>query len=74
MTGETDPIKKNILSFCIEKRNNLIEEGARNTAGRHDVPTPILMSGTRILSGEGKAMVLVVGDASCVGKISALLR
>lgn len=21
MTGETDPIKKNILSFCIEKRN-----------------------------------------------------
>jgi P-type E1-E2 ATPase len=21
MTGETDPIKKNILSYCIEKRN-----------------------------------------------------
>lgn len=74
MTGETDPVKKNILSFCIEKRNQLIEEGARNTAGHHDVPSPILMSGTRILSGEGKMVVLVVGDASCVGKISALLR
>ncbi len=32
------------------------------------------MSGTRVLSGEGRMMVLVVGDASCVGKISALLR
>ena len=74
MTGETDPIKKNILSACIEKRNHLIEEGARNKAGRHDVPSPILMSGTRVLSGEGKALVLVVGDSSCVGKISALLR
>ena len=86
MTGETDPIKKNILQACIEKRNQLIEDGARvinkyiyiilqqNTAGRHDVPSPIMMSGTRVLSGEGKMVVLVVGDASCVGKISVLLR
>lgn len=87
MTGETDPIKKNVLQVCIEKRNQLIEEGARvlniyiyiyflqqNTAGRHDVPSPIMMSGTRVLSGEGKMVVLVVGDSSCVGKISVLLR
>ena len=74
MTGETDPIKKNILSACIEKRNQLLEYGKRSTAGRHDVPSPILMSGTRILSGEGKAVVLVVGDASCVGRIQVLLR
>lgn len=32
------------------------------------------MSGTRVLSGEGRMMVLVVGDSSCVGKIAALLR
>ena len=31
------------------------------------------MSGTRILTGEGKMMVLVVGDQSCLGKIRALL-
>lgn len=28
MTGETDPIKKNVLSACVEKRNQLREEGA----------------------------------------------
>lgn len=74
MTGETDPVKKNILDVCIKKRNQLIDEGLRNTSGVHDVPSPILMSGTRVLSGEGRMVVIVVGDASCVGKISALLR
>ena len=70
MTGETDPIKKNILSICIEKRNQTDSV----TAGHHDVPSPIMMSGTRVLSGEGKMLILVVGDASCAGKIGALLR
>ena len=32
------------------------------------------MSGTKILTGEGKLLVTVVGDSSCVGKISSLLR
>jgi hypothetical protein len=31
------------------------------------------MSGTRVLTGEGKMMALVVGDLSCLGKIRALL-
>ena len=74
MTGETDPVKKNTLTNCVERRDQLINDGCRNTAQRHDVPSCVLMSGTRVLSGEGKMLVLVVGDASCVGKISALLR
>lgn len=32
-----------------------------------------MLSGTKVLSGEGKMLVIVVGDASCVGKISSLL-
>jgi len=32
------------------------------------------MSGTRILGGEGKLLIIVVGDSSCIGKISLLLR
>lgn len=74
MTGETDPVKKNVLSECIEKRNQIIAEGGKDAAGAHDVPSPILMSGTRILTGEGKFLIFVVGDSSCVGKINALLR
>lgn len=32
-----------------------------------------MLSGTKVLSGEGKMMVMVVGDDSCEGKIKALL-
>lgn len=32
-----------------------------------------MMGGTRVLSGEGKMLILVVGDCSCIGKIRALL-
>lgn len=32
------------------------------------------MSGTRVLTGEGKMIVTVVGPQSCLGKIRALLE
>lgn len=33
----------------------------------------MMLSGTKVLTGEGKMMVLVVGANSCIGKIRALL-
>jgi P-type Ca2+ transporter type 2B len=39
----------------------------------HDLPSPILLSGTQIQTGEGWFMVIVVGKNSCVGKIFAKL-
>lgn len=67
-------MKKQLLAACIQKKNQYIEEGSKSEAGKHGVPSPIIMSGTRILTGEGKMIVFVVGDSSCIGKISALLR
>ena len=32
-----------------------------------------MMSGTNILTGEGKMLVIVTGEKSCVGKIEASL-
>ena len=32
------------------------------------------MSGTKILSGEGKLLILVVGDQSCIGRVRAKLE
>lgn len=74
MTGETDPIKKDIMEKCIAKRDKYLAEGEKNNAGKHGVPSPLIMSGTRILTGEGKMVVIVVGDSSCLGKIAAILR
>lgn len=33
-----------------------------------------MMSGTKVLTGEGKMVVTVVGDLSCNGKIRAALN
>ena len=32
------------------------------------------MSGTKILSGEGKLLILVVGERSCIGRVRAKLE
>ena len=71
MTGETNSIKKNTIQNCVEKRNQLKMEGE---VDRHSTPSPLMMSGTRVLNGEGKMVAIVVGDDSSIGKISALLR
>lgn len=34
----------------------------------------MVLSGTKILTGQGKMMVTVVGEYSCVGKIASLLK
>lgn len=74
MTGETDPLKKETIEACFQKRNEIRNEGEEKNADHHSVPSPILLAGTKILTGEGIFMVIVVGDASSVGKIDVLLR
>lgn len=75
MTGEIDPIQKNILSACTAKLREVHNEnnGEKNE-DKHAVPSPIMMSGTRVLTGEGKMIITVVGPQSCLGKIRALLE
>jgi magnesium-transporting ATPase (P-type) len=73
MTGETEPVHKNIIEKCVKKQEEIITNGEKNVSGKHDVPSPIIMSGTRMLTGEGRMVVLVVGEQSCLGKIQALL-
>lgn len=69
MTGESDVLVKEPISACIAKRNKLIEDGKTNTAGHHEVPSPVLLSGTNIKNGTGKMMVVAVGTRSAIGKI-----
>ena len=74
MTGESNAIKKMSYEECLKKRNEIFQLGIQNKSDSHEVPSCIVMSGTRILGGEGKLLIIVVGDSSCIGKISLLLR
>ncbi len=69
MTGETEPMKKANIRQCIEIRNEIIRENSKNTSDSHSIPSPAILSGTRVLSGEGRLVIAVVGSNSCVGKI-----
>lgn len=60
--------------MCIKKKKIIQVNGEKNEATKDDVPSPIMMSGTKVLTGEGKMVVIVVGDLSCNGKIRAALN
>jgi magnesium-transporting ATPase (P-type) len=67
------PMKKDILERCVNSRNQLIAEGSKDDAGAHDIPSPIMLSGSKVLSGEGKMVIIAVGKLSALGKIQDLL-
>jgi magnesium-transporting ATPase (P-type) len=74
MTGETEPMKKDIIQKCIHFRNTIIADGGKKHASAHEVPSPIMLSGTRVLSGDGKMIIIAVGKYSAIGKIQNLLE
>lgn len=41
-------MKKNLLSDCIKKRDDIVSQGLKNTSSSHDVPSPLLLSGTKV--------------------------
>ena len=58
LTGESDAMKKEPYQKCLE----LKKKGEK-------VPSPIILSGTHCIEGNGKAIVLAVGDHSQKGII-----
>lgn len=76
MTGESEELKKESLSHCLIRKEEKLEEAKavdpdlKNLeVSPHDLPSPLLLSGTQISTGEGWMLVIVVGKDSCVGKI-----
>lgn len=46
----------------------------RDNRNRHEIPTPIMMSGTNVLEGDGMMLAIVVGPHSTQGKIEEILK
>lgn len=77
MTGESDELKKESLEGCLLRREekdqeyNFHKDPKKNP---HDLPSPLMLSGTQVVTGEGWFVVIVVGKNSCVGKILGKLE
>ena len=67
------PIKKDTYFVCLKKRDSLISLGEQKSASAHSIPSPIMLSGTKVLSGEGKMIIIAVGKRSAIGKIQEIL-
>jgi len=77
MTGESDAMIKESYQHCVDKREELLEEigHAKNRElSSHSIPSPILLSGTEVITGEGEFVVLMVGENSCEGQIMSKLE
>jgi hypothetical protein len=47
----------------------MIAEGHKDINAAHEVPSPIMLSGSKVLSGEGSMIIIAVGKLSALGKI-----
>lgn len=72
MTGETKPMAKDSLEKCLEKKHNLEKQGVEKLS-HHAIPSIIVMSGTKVLTGSGKMIVINVGRNSAIGKIQEIM-
>ena len=71
MTGETKPMKKDSIERCMKRLKEAREAG--ETIGLHDLPSTVVLSGTKVLNGSGKMIVINVGANSSIGKIQQLI-
>ena len=75
MTGESVDCKKDTVQECVARLEQLKAEKKPIEENMcHDVPSPVILSGSQIKSGEGRYLVITVGEISCVGKVLAALR
>jgi len=76
MTGEGDNLKKLPLEECLELKTLLIREKpdlmVDELDHHHEVPSPVLLSGTNIAQGTGTMLITAVGSNSAEGKIRDL--
>lgn len=73
LTGESDHLQKESIEKCLE-RQELHEEEENPSKGPHDIPSPVLLSGTQIQKGQGWFVAIVVGELTAEGQILAAVE
>lgn len=70
LTGESDHLQKETIPKCLDRQAQH-EADDPKSRGPHDVPSPVLLSGTQIQTGQGWFLCIVVGDLTAEGQILA---
>jgi len=77
LTGEPDMLKKAHHAHCCHIRDRLRAQAGEDhfwvEGDHHLIPSAVLLSGTKVQTGEGLFVVVMVGANSCVGKINSFV-
>lgn len=73
LTGESKVLVKECLAHCLNKKTVLLKKEGTSKLGLHSIPSPIVLAGTKVLSGTGTAIVINVGKHSAIGKIKEIV-
>lgn len=78
MTGESDHMLKDTFETCVKRmeEDQMDKRATKGTKAHsaHELPSPLLMSGTSISEGDGFMLCCVVGDSSAIGIIRKTLE
>lgn len=77
LTGESDTIKKVPLDIALDKYNEITSRDAGADIGTthlEKVPDPMLISGSKLFSGLGNAVITSVGPNSVNGRVMMSLK
>ena len=76
MTGESDERRKEKLEDCMAQRaeKGPVDYNKVDKTESHRLPSPFMLSGTDVASGDGKMLVLMVGENSALGEIMKKLE
>ena len=72
MTGETKPMVKDSNQRCLDKKVELEKKGIEHLS-HHSIPSPVVLAGTKVLTGTGSMVVINVGSNSAIGKIQDII-
>jgi len=69
MTGESDEMKKDSVEKCTSKKEEKLAElgVSKEKPSSHSIPSPLMLSGTQVATGEGWFVCTVVGENSAIG-------
>lgn len=73
VTGESKPMSKVLQEECVTKRDALLAKSGGQPLKSHDLPSALILAGTKVLNGSGKMLVINVGKHSAIGKINELV-
>jgi Ca2+ transporting ATPase len=74
LTGESKPMNKASFSECMAKYDAWIRNNPGKVMSSHQLPSPVILAGTKVINGTGKMIIINVGKHSAIGSINEIIE